>query len=113
MKSMLINRFNGKNHTVYLPCDEIQAATFAGAMLDGEYQVLKMGAVSGTEAETVANKVNIMVKNTTSGEKAYFNMLVDSSKSEEEIFAVVIGLTINGVLVDEAYIMSMTEVLYA
>ena len=110
MKSMVINRINGKNHTVYLPCDETVAGTFAGAMFDGEYEVLKQGVISGSDVETSANKVNIMVKNTTSGQKTYMNMLVKSNKTEEDIFAAVIGLTVNGILVDEAFITSMTEV---
>jgi TctA family transporter len=110
-KSMIINRFSGKNNVVYLPCDDTQATSFATDFLDGEYQVLKAGTVSGSDVVTSYYEVGCMVKNTTSGVKAYMNMLVLPTKTEEDIFNSLIGLTINEVLVDEVFIMSMKKVI--
>lgn len=111
-KSLIINRINNKNHSFYVPAGETEADTFASTFLDGEYQVLKVGTTIGTDTETAVNDVNMMVKNSTSGQKAYLNMLTKSTKSEDELFSAVIGLTINGVLVDEAYIISMKRITY-
>lgn len=110
-KSMIINRFSGKNNTIYLPSDDTQATSFAAAFLDGEYQVLKFGSESGSDVVASYYEVGCMIKNTTSGVKAYMNMLVLPTKTEEDIFNALIGLTINEVLVDEVFIMSMKKVI--
>jgi len=111
-KTLIVNRYNNKNHSFYVPTDETNAEAFASTFLDGEYMVLKPGTVVGSDVETAANDVNIMVKNTGTGQKAYFSFMAKSTKSEDEIFSAIMGLTINGVLVDEAYIMSIKPVTF-
>jgi len=111
-KSLIINRVSGRNRSIYVPTDEANAEAFAADFLDGEYQVLKLDATTGTEIETSALDVNIQVKNTTTGAKTYFNMLVSSSKTEEDIFAALMGLTIDDVVVDQAYIISMKTITF-
>ncbi|MDP2892853.1 MAG: hypothetical protein Q8N78_00615 [Sulfurimonas sp.] len=111
MKSMIINRYSGKSNTIYLPADDTQATSFAVDFLDGEYQVLKAGTVSGNDVVASYYEVGCMVKNTTSGVKAYMNMLTLSNKTEEDIFNALIGLTINNVLVNEVFIMGMKKVI--
>jgi len=105
-KSIIINRFNGKNHHITLPCDDTVATTFASDMLDGEYQVLKFDAEAGSETEVSYKEVQVMVKNTTTKLKTYLNLKVKTSKNEQDIFGALLGLTINGILVDEAFIIS-------
>lgn len=105
-KSIVINRFNGKNHQITLPCDEIVAGTFAPAVLDGEYQVFKFDSEAGAEVETAYKEMQVMVKNSTTKMKTYLNIKVKTSKVEADVFAVLIGLTINGIVVDEAFIIS-------
>lgn len=112
MKTMLINRVSGKNHTIYLPTDDTNALAFATNFLDGEYQVLKFASEAGNDVETSVYDVNLMVKNTTSGIKSYMSMYTSVTKTEEDIFNVLKGLTVNGVLVDEVYIISMKKVIF-
>ncbi len=109
-KSLIVNRVNGKNHTFAVPAGETEADTFASTFLDGEYQVLKKGSVVGTDTETDWLDVNLMLKASATGLKTYMNILVKTSKTEEDIFSAVIGLNINGVLVDEAYVISMRHI---
>lgn len=105
-KSIIINRFNQKNHQITLPCDDTVAGAFATALLDGEYQVLKFDTTLGNDVETSYKEMQIMVKNTTTQNKHYLNLKVKTNKSEEDVFAVLIGLTVNGMLIDEAYVIS-------
>ncbi|MDD2651722.1 MAG: hypothetical protein PHX44_01650 [Sulfurimonas sp.] len=106
-KSLVINRFSGKNHSITLPCDDTVAATFASAVLDGEFAVYSLATTSGaSDVETSYKDMQIMVKNSTTAEKTYLNIKVKANKSEEDVFAVLIGMTINGVVVDEAFVIS-------
>lgn len=105
-KSILVNRFNGKNHSITLPCADTVATTFAAAMLDGEYQVFKFDVEAGIDTEVAYKEMQIMVKNSITREKTYLNVKVKTSKVETDVFAALIGLTINGILVDEAFIVS-------
>lgn len=105
-KSIVVNRFNNKNHTFALPCADTVAVTFCGSMLDGEYQVFKFDSEAGLETETSYKEMQIMVKNSVSKEKTYLNIKVKASKVEADVFAALMGLTINGIVVDEAFIIS-------
>ncbi len=106
MKSLIVNRFNGKNHSFALPCASTVAATFCSDMLEGEYQVFKFDTESGFETETSYKEMQIMVKNSTSKEKTYLNIKVKASKVEADVFTALIGLTVNGIVIDEAFIIS-------
>lgn len=105
-KSIIVNRFNQKNHLINLPCDDTVATTVATTLLEGEYQVLKYDTSAGTETETSYKEMQIMVKNSTSKLKHYLNLKIKANKSEEDVFAVLIGATINGVVIDEAFVIS-------
>ena len=106
MKSLVVNRISNKNHTFALPCASTVAVAFATAMLDGEWQVFEFESESGNETETSYKEMQIMVKNATSKEKTYLNIKVKANKVEADVFASLIGLTINGIIVDEAFIIS-------
>ncbi len=105
-KSIVVNRVNQKNYTVTLPCDAGEAASFASAILEGEYSVYEYDTQAGTETETSYKQMQIMLKNATSGVKTYVNLAVKANKSEEDVFTALIGKTINNVVVDEAFIIS-------
>lgn len=105
-KSIILNRVNGKNRSFTLPCDHVDATAFATAVLDGEYNVYKYGIESGAETETTWNEMQIMVKNSTTKEKTYLNLKIKANKSEADVFAALIGLTVNGITIDEAFIIS-------
>jgi hypothetical protein len=105
-KSIVVNRINGKNNHITLPCDDTVAAAFVADVLDGEYQIFKFDSEAGTETEVSYKEMQVMVKSTTTKEKTYLNMKVATSKTEQDVFAVLLGLTINGIIVDEAFIIS-------
>lgn len=108
MKSLVINRVNGKNNFVTLPCASADASTFAGTFLDGEYAVYEVDSMVGaSDVVAVAPDIaNVMFKNKASGKKGYASLMVEATKTDEQIFAVLMGLTLNGVLIDEAYVLS-------
>ena len=105
-KSLIINRYNNSNHWITVPADEATADTFASTFLDGEYQVLKFDTAVGTDTETGYQEMQVMVKNTTTKKKTYLNMKVKSNKTENDVFTALIGLTINGIVVDECFLIS-------
>ncbi|MDD5400759.1 MAG: hypothetical protein PHQ93_06210 [Sulfurimonas sp.] len=112
MKTMVINRVSGKNNTIYVPTDATNAQSFATTFLEGEYQVLSFVGEAGNDVVTTCYDCNVMVKNTTTGLKAYLSFLAASNKTEEDIFTALKGLTINGVHVDEIYMISMKKVTF-
>lgn len=112
MKSMIINRVSGKNSTIYVPTNAANAQTFATTFLDGEYQVLSFESEAGNDIVTSCYECNVMIKNTTSGLKSYLSFLSASNKTEQDVFTALKGLTINGVLVDEIYMISMKKITF-
>ena len=111
-KSLIRNKLGQKVKSFYVPATDALATDFATNFLDGEYEVLAYVGTEGSDAVTVANDVNVMVK-ATDGTKTYFSFLADSTKDENAIFSALKGLTLNGVLVAEAYILGMKQVQFS
>lgn len=111
-KSLILNRVNSKNYSFNVPTTPANAETFASTFLEGEYAVYELGSTVGTETETDAWDVSVMVKNATSGEKAYLSLLLKTNKTEEDLFTALKGKTINGLVVDECFMMSMKKVTF-
>ncbi|SFV58274.1 hypothetical protein MNB_SM-7-1321 [hydrothermal vent metagenome] len=111
-RSMIRNKLGAKTKTFYVPATDEQAQSFATDFLEGEWSVLSFVGEEGSDAVTTANDVNVMVK-ATDGAKTYFSFLADSSKDEDAIFTALKGLTINGVKVEEAYILGMRPVTFS
>lgn len=111
-RSIIKNQVGEFKQTINVPASPTNAASFADAVLDGFYEVYSEGATSGSDAVTDAAEVNAMVKN-TAGVKTYVSFLADSSKTTAEILTGLKGLTINGVHVDEAVILSFKPVTFA
>lgn len=106
-KSLIINAINGKNAFISVPCASTEASAFATTFLDGAYAVYELNSTTATSDIVVAaDDVNIMFKNKASGKKSYMTIKVDPSTTDEAIFTVLMGLTLNGVLIDEAYVIS-------
>lgn len=106
-KSLIINQLNGKNSFLTVPCSDTLAATFATTFLAGAYAVYQYVMTSSvSDVVVAADDVNIMFKNKASGKKSYMTIKVDPSTTDEAIFTVLMGLTLNGVLIDEAYVIS-------
>jgi hypothetical protein len=112
MKSLIRNKLGQKIKSIYVPTTDVLAKDFADNFLDGEYEVLAYVGVEGSDVVTIANDVNVMVK-ATDGTKTYFSFLADSTKDENAIFTALKGLTLNGVLVEEAYILGMREIQFS
>jgi len=114
MKSLILNRINEKNKMFNVPTDETNAAAFASEFLEGEYIVYKFDQEIGTtDTETDVLDTNVMVKNSTTGEKTYFRSYLKSTVSHEDLFATLNGLTINGVVGDEFYVVGQSSVTLA
>lgn len=109
-KSLIINQLNGKNTFISVPTDNTNAAGFASTFLDGAYAVYELTDTTvGSATYAALDDVNIMFKNKTSGSKSYMTIKVEPTKTDEAIFTAVMGKTFNGVLIDEAYVISRRE----
>lgn len=107
MQSLIINQLNGKNTFIKVPCASTEASTFATTFLDGAYAVYELAMTTAvSDVVTAADDVNIMFKNKASGLKSYMTIKVAPTRTDESIFAVLMGLTLNGIVIDEAYIIS-------
>ena len=101
MLTLLQNVVNGKKSSYFLPCTPAQAVTFAETFLDGEYITYESKGKTGSDAVTVAPVIfSVMMKNSNTEEKTYANFVLPANKTENDLFAVLIGKTLNGVLVD-------------
>jgi len=110
-ESIIINRIGGKNKFITVPTDLAGASAFAGVFLEGEWATYEKGTPEGSDVVTVApDAVNLMYKNKATGLKGYATILVKATKSDSAIFTALMGLTLNGVLIDEAYILSRKTV---
>lgn len=108
-KTLIRNLLGSKTKSFYVPATDTQANSFATDFLEGEWDIHSLVGSEGSDAVTTANDVSVMVK-ATDGTKTYFNFLADAGKNEDEIFTALKGLTLNGVLVEEAYILGMKQV---
>lgn len=108
-KAIIRNLINEQVKTIEVPCTGEEAVAFADEFLEGEYEVLEFESETGTDSgsNTGAMQMNIMAKNSTTGEKVYFSLVADSGKNENEVFAAIKGLTLNNVLIDTVYCLGM------
>lgn len=109
MKSLVKNKLGAKTSTFTLPCDDTVAIAFCADMLDGEYAVYAETSKLGTDTAVGYNQVSLVISNTL-GLKTYLNLAVKLGKSEADIYAVLAGLTFNGVKAENISIISMRSV---
>lgn len=107
MKSLIRNQLGNTIRSFNLPCDSTVAETFATNNLDGEYAIYESEGIAGNDVETQVNQVTSTLKNTTSDKKITIDFYAKSTLSEDEIRTALVGTTINGVSVDEVYIIGM------
>jgi hypothetical protein len=110
-ESIIVNRISGKNKFITVPTDSTNAVAFAGTFLEGEYAVYEKDTVIGASdvVGSAPDLLNVMFKNKTSGLKGYATLSVKKTTTDEAVFAVLMGLTLNGVLIDEAYVISRRQ----
>lgn len=108
-KTLIKNKLGAKTSSFNLPCDDTVASAFCASFLEGEYVGYAETSKTGTDTPAPYNLVNLVISNTL-GLKAYLSLAVKSAKSEADIYAVVAGLTFNGVKADNVSIISMRSV---
>lgn len=108
MKALIANRVNGKTKTYEVPATAAEAQSFAETFLDGEFAIYESASIVGSDVVAVApTLLNVMFKNTTTGDKGYMNVLLPANKTENDLFAALMGLTLNGIHID--YAMTITQ----
>lgn len=106
-RSLITNRVNGQSKTYAVPTDATNAEAFAAGFLDGEYAVWKSEAKSGSDVvATAPTLINVMMKDTTTDQKTYASFVIPANKTENDLFAVLMGKTLNGVHIDYAVTLS-------
>lgn len=108
-KTIVRNKLANKTKTFTLPCEDTVATTFCTDFLEGEFEVLAFKSESGTDTQEAYHDVSVMVKN-QAGTKAYLNMAVKATLTEDEIYTALAGGTFNGVKADEMAIIKLETV---
>lgn len=109
-KSLIINVVNGKSSFISVPTTEVNAQAFATDFLDGAFATYELAmTTAGNDVYTALDEVNVMFKNSASGLKSYATFYIEPSKTDDALFATLMGLTLNGVLIDQAYILSRRQ----
>ena len=98
MKTMVKNKLGSRKHTITLPSDNTVAQEFADTFLDGEYQIFEKQSDNGaSDVESVYYRMTALLISDTNHLKAYINLVVPQSKSEDDVRTALMGKTINGV----------------
>ncbi len=107
-KTLIANRVNGSTKTFAVPATPAEAQAFCDANLEGEYAIYKSVAKIGLDTVTVAPLlIDVMFRDDTTLNKGYAKFVIPANKSENDLFAALMGTTLNGVHVD--YVMSITQ----
>jgi hypothetical protein len=107
-KTLLTNRVNGKTKTYAVPATPALAEAFATEFLAGEYAIYKSVAKVGNDTVAVAPTL-ISVKfwaDANPNNKGFANFVIPSTKTESDLFAAMVGLTLNGIKIDQVASMS-------
>lgn len=100
-KTMVLNTVNAKTSSYFFPCTAEQAGAFAAEFFEGEYAVYENKGSVGNEVVTVAPTLfSVMMRDDTTKDIAFANFVVPASKTENDLFAVLLGKTLNGIKVD-------------
>ena len=112
MKSLIRNKLGQKNLNIYVPSGDVEAKTFADAVLEGTYDVLGLETVAGSDTVTEAEDVTIFYEEEATKRRAYLRFIAKSTKSEMDIINALLGKTYNGIKADKIVIVSMRTVTY-
>lgn len=109
-RTLLVNQVNGTKKTYALPVDPVGAQTFAEAMLEGEYAIYKSEGKSGSDVVTVApTMISVAFWNDANPRnRGYGSFVLPATKTENDLFAVLIGKTLNGILIDQVSTMKQS-----
>jgi hypothetical protein len=108
-KSLIANRINGTTKTIAVPATPVLAEAFATAFLDGEYAVYKSVSKTGSDiVATAPTKLNVKFWNDANPKDCgYANFVIPATKTENDLFLAMVGLTLNGILIDQ--VQSITQ----
>ena len=109
-KSLIRNQLGEKVYSIYLPCGNGEAQSFADGVLEGTYAVLELSETSGSDQVVEAEDVTVFYEEEETGKRGYLRLIVKSSKSEEDIINALVGKTYNGIKADKVVIISMRTV---
>lgn len=113
MKTMIKNKLGDTVVTSYLPMTSANAVTFADSVLEGTYSIFELDSTSGVDNDTSAFDVQLQFRNSGTGKKGYFRGIVKNSVNPDEIQTAFIGLTINGILIDEVVMIGFAPMTFA
>lgn len=99
-KTLIKNKLGNKTHTFALPCDDTVASAFCASFLDGEYAGFAQVSKTGSDVATPYRIYGVMIRN-SAGLKSYLDLVTKVNTTEDELYAVLTGLTLNGVHVDD------------
>jgi len=109
-KTLIRNVLGGKSFSFYVPATDEKAQEFCATILEGEYEGLIEKGVEGNDTVTGGyNKVTVLIED-NAGQKLYLNMACPITKSEEDIYNALNGVTLNGVHADKLYVTRMSRV---
>lgn len=108
-KTMVQNKLGVKTNSFYLPASTTVAQSFCENFLDGEYAGFELTSTTGSDVAASYNQVTVVGSN-EAGRKVYLNLAVKATKTEDEIYTALAGLTLNGVKFDNIAITSMRSV---
>ncbi|NOQ31682.1 MAG: hypothetical protein GQ570_11225 [Helicobacteraceae bacterium] len=114
MKSMIKNALGNTTKNIYVPCDAVNAETFASEFLDGTYKVYESLNKVGTDnAVTTAYQVNLQFSDSTTGRKGYLDFIAKETLDTEQIGNTLKGLTIDGVTIDTVSVFTFSPLTFA
>ena len=111
-QSLIRNKVGTKTYNIYVPSDDVNAQTFADAVLEGTYSVLAQTSSVGSDLVTEAEDVTIFYEEDATKKRNYLRFLAKSTITEEDIINALVGKTYNGIKADKVVIISMRTVTF-
>lgn len=108
-KCLVRNVIGGRTFGFITSGDAASTQAFCDAHLDGEYAIYEVESKTGSDVETLVNKVTLTGKS-ADGRKTTFSFYAKSTFSEDEIRTALLGATFDSVKFDEIYIIHMERI---
>lgn len=101
-KTLIMNRVNGSTGFYSVPATVALAEAFATAFLDGEYAIYESVAKVGSDVvATAPTSINLKWwSDENPRDRGFGTVIIPANKTENDLFAVMKGLTLNGVKAD-------------
>lgn len=114
MKCLIQNALGDTVVNHYVPMSAANAETFAGKYLDGTWKVFLARPEIGSDTGVVtAYDVNAYVKNIESGQGSYLRFIASATKSDTEVKAALMNITVDGHLIDHVTLINFAPLSFA